>query len=201
MTKETVDTLLDRTENIGTLTFSGGEPVLNAKLIIYIIDEIISRSIEVNSFYLVTNAGVFNKDLFFKLIEFYHYVEEKEYSFVSISFDDYHDEANEKYVERWESLSFYINDKDQRENFRFDNSLITEGYALKYGIGNRNLNLFDEMEVDDLNYFIEDFYVNAKGEITNNCNMSYETQEEHVQGTVNDIDAIFNKHNKQVEKV
>jgi hypothetical protein len=199
MSKETVDTLLDSTEGIGSLTFTGGEPILNAKLIIYIIDEIMSRSIDVNSFYLVTNAGVFNKELFFKLIEFYHYVEEKEYSFVSVSFDNYHKGADEKYIQWWESLSFYANDKDQRENFGFNNSLISEGYALEYGIGNRGLNLSDEMEVEYLNYFSGDFYVNAKGEITNNCDMSYETQEEHIQGTVDNIDVIFNKHNKSQE--
>lgn len=196
MSKETVDILLSNTDSIGNITFTGGEPVLNAELIIYTIDQIMFRQISVGSFFMVTNAGVFNKDLFFKLIEFYHYCDEKEYSNVAISFDNYHDGADHQIIDWWKSLTFYSDVKDQSENYSFNNNLISEGAAHENGIGSRELTIDDEFEIEDSS-FLSMTYINVNGDIVNNCDMSYETQEEHILGSVFNLHKLVETYSQE----
>ena len=192
MTKDTIDALLAKTDYIGTLTFTGGEPVLNADLIIYTIDRIMRERISVTSFYMVTNAGVFDKDLFFKIIEFYHYMDDNEYSNVCVSLDGYHD-GRPEFIDWWKSLAFYSNAKEQ-EDSEFSHRLISEGNAGDNGLGSRSLELSDEMPCEN-NCCEEMFYVNVNGEIVNDCDMSYDTQSFNVLGHVDDIDSLYAEKN------
>jgi organic radical activating enzyme len=197
ISNKTIDLLLNQTEYISSLTFTGGEPTLEPDTIIYIIDQIMEKSIPVGNFYIVTNGTVFHKELFFKLIEFYWYCDDMDESNdfsaggLSVSIDPYHYNTSEDDLEnihKWKSLVFY---KDYKENSH-EYSLIDEGYANQNGIGNRALELKEakfETEIEGTCiYFEELVYLNVNGEIVNDCDMSYETQEEHILGTLQDDD-------------
>lgn len=189
--KETIDILLESTDSISSITFTGGEPVLVPEIIIYTIDEIMTKKIEVDHFYMVTNATIFNKDLFFKLIEFYWYCGEKEYCCIACSIDQYHynyDTKNREIINKWKCLSFYSNDKEHNGDYK----LISEGYANDNNIGNRDLIILKEKFIikrsnDDL-YFEDLVYINVHGQVLNDCNMSYRTQLENILGTVENDD-------------
>jgi hypothetical protein len=193
MTTETVDKILDQINAIGNISWTGGEPLLNKDLIIYSIDQIMHRQIEVSTFYLVTNGTLFDNELFLKLMEFYFYCQEPAYCRVNVSIDDYHEEANEKYLTWWKGCAFYSNNHDRSNDFDFYNRLIDTGLANENGIGS-----IAPVIPDGLSCEFEDdwgriqvygiFYVNANGDIVADCDMSYEMQEYHIQGNVDNIE-------------
>ncbi len=65
LTEQLVDIILDNREidGIDEICFSGGEPTLNPKIIIYTIDKIISEGLDVHNLVMVTNGQIFNEEL------------------------------------------------------------------------------------------------------------------------------------------
>ena len=191
MQKSTIDTLLNTASSINNLTFTGGEPLLVPDTIIYIIDSIIEKNIYVNTFFLATNGLVFNNDLFLKLIEFYLYCEYPEGCNIAVSIDPYHDNSYheaEKNIKKWQVLKFYSACKEHTTDY----NLLSEGYAAQNQIGSRDLIIVKEKptveKIEDGLYFEDLIYVNVKGEIVNDCDMSYETQSKNILGTVENDD-------------
>ncbi len=197
MTKDTINRLLDQTEYISCICFTGGEPMLNIEIMSYFIDEIKRRDIAVSSFYIVTNGTIFDEKFFLKLIELYFYCDEKEYCSVCVSIDEFHDNGkHEAIINKWKILKIYGEDKEVSYGSR---SIINEGNANEYGIGSRELNIPKYIAVND-NYFEDMFYVNVNGNVVSDCNMSYETQEDHVLGSVDNIEEMYNKFNKDKDE-
>ena len=48
---------------VGTLTFSGGEPSLNTKYIMAVVDYVIEHGVRINGCFVATNAKVYSQDL------------------------------------------------------------------------------------------------------------------------------------------
>lgn len=88
--KEHIDDLLDQVDNIGNVTFSGGEPSLNVPIIQYFLDACIKRQIDINIFYIATNGFSIQEDFIIICIKLYAYCQEKEYCQVEVSNDYYH---------------------------------------------------------------------------------------------------------------
>lgn len=65
MSEEIVNQVLlnNYIKDIQTIMFTGGEPILNEKLICYVVDLVMKNNILVNRFYTVTNAKKFPKDI------------------------------------------------------------------------------------------------------------------------------------------
>lgn len=196
ISKKTVDTVLNQVDSIGTLTITGGEPMMNSMMLVYLLDRVMSAGIPVTNLYMVTNGTIFDKAVFFKIIEFYHYCDEPEMTSICVSYDDFHSCTDETTVKWWETLTFYGNDKDRRGTPDQTLGLILEGRAGDYGIGRRALEISDDMEVDESG-FNEVVYVNALGEVVNDCDMSYQTQEDCSFGNVSELSRI---HSEQLDR-
>lgn len=105
MTKEIIDNVLDQTYDIGTLTFTGGEPLLNDDIIIYTLDEIMKRKIRCYSFDMDTNGLILKEDLCDVLNEFAQHCNQYNTNdnliVLGVSADKYHDNNPS------EALKFY----------------------------------------------------------------------------------------------
>lgn len=152
---------------IGSITFTGGEPVLYEKNIIKIIDLILANDIQVGSFYIATNGTSPSFELMFALSKLYAHCQEKEFCEYTISADRWH-----KFPEfdAWLSaFSFVCKRQDIPET-----ALLDEGRAKKNGIGSRTLKTSSEFDFDG--YCVDLLYVNAFGEMFADCDYSYDTQ-------------------------
>ena len=112
MQKETIDKLLDQTDSISMVTFSGGEPSLNIPLIRYFFERVRETGVSVSSFYVATNGKENQMDLAQLLLKEYVGMEEKELSGVSISVDDFHEGGLDFSPVR--ALSFYRGYKEYK---------------------------------------------------------------------------------------
>lgn len=65
LTKEMADKILDELQDyyLLNMVFTGGEPMLNDKVLVYIANEIIRRKIRLNGCTIITNATVCNPDI------------------------------------------------------------------------------------------------------------------------------------------
>lgn len=97
LTEELVDEILNNKEIIliDSICFSGGEPTLNPKIIIYTINKIIEENIDVRELVMVTNGQIFDKELVEAFNRFNDYcnqrikksLQEKYKNFISIGED------------------------------------------------------------------------------------------------------------------
>jgi hypothetical protein len=187
MTTDIIDKILDNTESIGELTFTGGEPLLNSEIIKYAIDKIINNGINLSGFFMVTNGTIFDNELYFKLIELYWYCMgnyNEFYGGVAVSIDEFHEnDEDSAIVKKWKSLKFYSNSKEHHG--KFEGLLIDEGNANECGIGNRSLILNKVKYKVESDLCFEDMvYINANGDVLNDCDMSYQTQDENILGNI-----------------
>jgi uncharacterized radical SAM superfamily Fe-S cluster-containing enzyme len=196
MSQDIADTFLNSAESIGSLVFTGGEPVLNSDLVIHIIDRIIDENIPLEYFYMVTNAGVFSEELFNKIIDLYNYVEDKYLSNVFVSFDKFHDQSKTitKNSARWKTLEFYGDAFERLTDDSFSDNLINDGLAKENNIGTVNYH-YNNMLVEDNNIWSK-FYLNAKGYILSDYNMSYKTQDENSLGSIFLLNAVVDSQRK-----
>ena len=82
LTKEMVDELFakNKIESVTNLLFSGGEPLENAEIIIYIIDKIISENIDVCKISMITNGKKYSEALVDALNRFNEYRNKRAYA-------------------------------------------------------------------------------------------------------------------------
>lgn len=134
---------------------------------------------------------------------YYSYDDAEVFGGLVISKDQFHEsdigdisEADKLY----RCLSFYRPD-DRKTEIK---SIISEGRAIEYGIGNRTIEPDRmEFELDDEEEHInnvESIYINALGDIIPGCDFSFETQEEIKLGNVlsNTIEEILLKEEVSV---
>ncbi len=174
---EHIKNLVSRVSQIGTVTFSGGEPALNVRALRYFLAECKRQKVDVGNFYVATN-GIIASDSFIRvLIDWYLYCSDNECSAVEVSNDGYH--ADEKQgmkvgEARLKCLSFAHNKWEKVEY----HEPISEGRS--EGMGNREPRDYG-FDVDmEQGYVSEgDFYLNCKGEVISGCDFSYENQSRH----------------------
>jgi MoaA/NifB/PqqE/SkfB family radical SAM enzyme len=172
MQKETIDKLLDQTDSISMVTFSGGEPSLNIPLIRYFFERVRETGVSVSSFYVATNGKENQMDLAQLLLKEYVGMEEKELSGVSISVDDFHEGGLDFSPVR--ALSFYRGYKEyKRGDWRW---VMSRGRAMENGIGHneRTRNQDFEVDVDSWGVNVGMMYVSADGNVYPDCDLSYE---------------------------
>lgn len=183
MSKETVDRTLDNFEHISSITFTGGEPLLNADIIIYTLRQIRERGISLGSFYIVTNGSIRNHELFFELIETYKYCDEREMCGLCVSVDDYHDYQDSDIYFEWSCLNFFKKDKEQS----FEYGLLNRGNAYENGIGTKDFRVIDFCGFDD-GYLENYIYINAEGKIYFDCDLSYDMCDEIDTVNIHDVE-------------
>lgn len=189
--------VIDQFDEIGNITFTGGEPMLYADCICEIIDYIMEKNVSVDSFYIATNGKFFDQKLVMKLAEFYGYIidtygdDGENYSQLDVSTDQYHE-----YVEipGWvKAFSFY----SHRSNIP-KGGLINEGRAKDNHIGCRKSYADTCFDFDES--YVDMFYLNAEGYFYPNCDLSYQTQRDLQQFGIKDLkggmtlEEIFEKY-------
>lgn len=190
---------------INSFTITGGEPSLNVPAIQFILKELKRLNIGVFNFYIATNGRKtsYSEKFLHTLLDLFYYQEadnEDIGSMVQISNDNYHThkEEQEESIKRLSAFSFF---SVRRTDYN-QNNIIAEGRGYNIG-GNRILSYNKEIDYEiDENYIrIEDMiYLNAKGQICNNCDYSYDTQEELHLFDINNIsfyEGIMEQINKQ----
>lgn len=182
ITKEIIDKTLDNFEHISSITFTGGEPTLNPEAIIYTIDQIKARGISVGSFYLVTNCVNFSGEVVLKLLELYALCYEKEMCGLCVSVDEFHDNRDMDAYDMYSALGFFRTDKEHEDGW--NGGIINRGNAKEYSIGTFDKKIlqfnpeYAEM-FDNAIQFDDVLYVNARGDVFFDCDLSYELQDEN----------------------
>jgi MoaA/NifB/PqqE/SkfB family radical SAM enzyme len=197
ITTEIIDKALDGVSNIGSVTFTGGEPTLAVSKIRYFLQAIKDRSIPLGSFYIVTNGKIAPRSLSQVLLDMYAYCDDydrEEMCSLVLSGDQYHREQLDdnplsngvsSAMSLYSGLSFFR--PEDRKNFLQDRSVIAEGRAADWGGFDRYRNNACRVESrsEDGELYVEgELYINALGDVIPNCNLSYESQEKVKLGNV-----------------
>lgn len=179
--KEYITKVLEDVSSIGSLTITGGEPTLNIPAIRFILNELKRLEIPVGYFYMVVNGRKTCQSIEFLhlLIEMYMYQDEKEecLPMIQMSNDKYHSYPNEQ-KESKEFLSMLSFFSCRDDEYKMSN-IIAEGRGYDLG-GFKSLDYSKEVYANEYEDTIEVdtmIYLNAKGQICNNCDYSYETQD------------------------
>lgn len=196
MPSEIAQTALRRFDRIGTITFTGGEPLLNAREIINTLQYARWNGIEIESFYIVTNGTIFHEDLMDELYYLYDASMDKEICCISISQDMYHDEFQRESIwrntQKYEMFPFFYLQDKRMENSRYRmsdvipegrgknisyDSPITKEDILKCDRRLRLRSIYSNQEEYDGN-----LYINALGDIVGCPNLSYVSQKKFKMG-------------------
>lgn len=191
-----ITSLLENVSYISSLTFSGGEPSLNVKAIQFTLQELVRLNISVNNFYIVTNGSKtsMNKAFIDVCCDLYRYQDDREDMgryLLEMSDDYYHDQ--DLHQEVVDYLSIYTFFRVRGNNYTNDN-LIKQGRQKR----GRDLYVDSDLDVEFSDYddsefrILGDLYLNTKGLITTNCDMSYINQDKnhvcHVSELMNYLD-------------
>ena len=193
--KKTIDLVTD----IKTITFSGGEPTLYGKEIAKIIDYIIASKKSVGAFYIASNGTLYSPELMRALVELYTYCEEKEICYFDISTDRYHKQSYAELYQKplmfhpaYDAFSFVTRRGELKEDY-----VILEGrakdncYSYRTPEYNAKFNLVncDDWDEDEEDNACEMMYVTAKGQVSPNCDLSYDTFDALDLPNINSIDS------------
>jgi organic radical activating enzyme len=213
MTREIVDKTFEGVDEVGTITFSGGEPFLNLDIIKYILQVVKEKSIFVGSFYLVTNGKEFKQENIDVMNEWMAYttanyfgnnmLDSKGYfnmedycacGAVCVSRDAYHEPIPMENYLKYRSLSYYSTDKEASDDFA--KYIRDEGKANENGIGKVPTRV-SQMYIDGdwekvdgkwqfINRVVEEVYVSSNGEVVPDCDYSYDHQDDFSIGNLYD---------------
>lgn len=167
-----INDILKQCEYISNVTFTGGEPSLNANAIEMFLRLCQKRNINIGSFYIATNGIDIKENFILACLKMYIYCEEKDICNVQVSNDHYHAEQNDYNAELLEGLSFF-NRKYQKEGETYTG--INEGnYKEYYGYGRENEKCLFEIEENNISE--NELYLNCEGNLIAGCDWSYQSQ-------------------------
>ena len=175
---------LNSFSQIGSITFSGGEPTLCENLISDIVDYIINNNIDVHGFYMASNGKNINMNVMFSLARLYAYIYKNEGGYLDdyqcvfdVSVDQFHEEIGRDNLGILKAFSFV----SQRGEIN-PSGVIDEGNAMENHIGCRKLNhkkdFYISEEDEEYGNLYELVYVNSKGNIYADCDFSYASQDQ-----------------------
>lgn len=196
-----------RTNGIGTITFSGGEPALAKDLINYTLDMCQYYNVDVLNFWMATNGTVTSPSFFNTIKNWLKYCSDNSISGLRISIDNYHDPINKyPFVDFEEELGYLgLNCYLEYSGAPSEAFLIGEGRAVyNYATHRRvehGINLVDDGRIEG------SLYINAKGFVISTCDISYDRMDNdedfiicHVTDDIKEgIVNWFNKHPEMVE--
>lgn len=168
--------ILKSVQHISHFNITGGEPSLNIKAIQYILKQLKHFQIHVYEFYIVTNGSQssISKQFIEICSELFEYQENKDIEershMLEMSDDRYHDRVNYNKVISVLSKYPFFGLRGQAENM----FLFKEGRS-SVGCKNPIYPIYLSSE----NYVYGDVYLNARGEILGNGNLSYQRQQKY----------------------
>lgn len=183
-----IDLLLRKNHIFFLLYFSGGEPLLNKKAIIYIINKIIKENLPVFSIGLTTNATIYEKEVIDALLKYTKHslehfpkIYNKENSHlkpVTIRFsnDQFH-QFNPEIIEKYQENKQIKFKKTGTLDILEDEVLLTGKAKGNIPFGQyfefKNKELEIKLIQKNTYYFLTPLYITAKGNITTQGNGSY----------------------------
>ena len=184
---EIINRVTEAVDNIFNVTFTGGEPSLNAAAIEHFRWAIHFNRCSLNYFWLTVNARFFKQDFYEAIQELYCICDDQDCCSLTISRDQYHGKMSPKAYEMYSELPFFSNQRMRRIE---DNALLSEGNAKRNQMGCKDAYIADTIEdyyfdeSEDALYVRDMIYVNAKGDVLLSCDLSYISQKRHIIGNV-----------------
>ena len=176
-----IDKLLEAVTEIGSITFTGGEPSLNVEAIEYTLKRCQELNISVYNFYVVTNGKANTLPLALACLKWYAYCDDDdEVSGLALSQDMFHDEVDDGNVAILRGLRFF-RENDKRTDFN-KVTLINEGRAQDLS-GFRKIaesyrySEFSYENWDNYIYVESMVYLSANGDIKTDCDIAYENSD------------------------
>lgn len=167
------------------ITFTGGEPSLNAEIIREFQYGFMFNDCTLGRFWVTTNARLYKEEFANALENLYSLCCDREDCCLTISGDQYHFRQSDRAINEYSELCFFSN---ERMRMIEDDAIINEGYAKKNQFGYREITprkTIKEYSLYADQLFIDDtIYINALGDVLLDCDMSYQTQKKHVLGNV-----------------
>jgi hypothetical protein len=186
MSRKVVDAVLSQVCHIDMLTFTGGEPMLNTRLMKYVFDGIMERNISVYGVWLATNGSVWSPSFISHFEKFMNeWCLDSESCGIAVSQDQFHDlMIQEKNLSRFTNLPYYDGSK---EGFIRNSHILYEGRAYHNAIGElypteKKLHL--EYGDNGTPVVYGSLYINAYGDVLPDCDFAYENQELNALGNV-----------------
>ena len=193
---------------ISSLTIGGGEPSMNIEALEDICDNMI-RSDNVYSVYIVTNGRVYREKFLNKVYNLFNSVcYDEGTNRLAFSFDRYHDaflSVNEiqkrdsnyhRTIEYFENRGVYdVVQKHTDRTKSHDLNIIAMGRASTFGTEILKPKLIEyETNGGELRIEEPELYINHKGYIFSNCNLSYEEMTKRSKFYIGDIHNMKDSH-------
>jgi len=124
-----VRALFKQIDMISNITLSGGEPSLVPHILTSIIDIAKEEEVEIDSFYIATNAKVVTDEFMKALIKWWLFCRDN--GSVAISSDDYHENIDEDNIRKLEAFRF-VEKRNEDCHYNHGQGLIYEGRAAEY---------------------------------------------------------------------
>lgn len=184
---EIINRVTQAVDYIYEVTFSGGEPSLNAAAIEHFRWAVHFNRCSLDHFWLTVNAHFFKQDFYEAIQELYCICDDQDCCSLTISRDQYHGKMSQKAYEMYSELPFF---STQRMKKIEDYALLSEGNAKKNQMGCKDAYIADKIkdyyfnESEDVLYVKDMIYVNTKGDVLLSCDLSYISQKRHIIGNV-----------------
>lgn len=191
--REYINALFRNIKYVSVLTLSGGEPSLVPHVIHMIIDEALYHHVEISNFFIATNGKKITPKFVEAVGRLHAFCTENECSSVEWSNDIYHGKPtyNNGFEElqlleyarpRWKQKDIWKGSYFQDGLWAYrTGGIIGQGNAEENGIANRDVDI-ETIKLDDgvdQDRVTEGaIYLNCKGWIINDCNWSFETQDD-----------------------
>ena len=171
---EYITTFLENFQSIHYLGITGGEPSLNPKAMAHILEVCKKNNIQVSRFDVVTNGTQTSmSDEFISVCQgLWDYQENKDTAefdhMLELSDDEYHDKTlHPQVIDKLSQYPFFGMRGCSSYIYLFKEGRCKEGGKINY----------QPLYLTTSDYVYGDIYMNVKGQIVSDCNMSYETQE------------------------
>lgn len=200
LTKEIVDAFFDNNDiiYICTLSFSGGEPSLNGKIVEYIVDKLIEKKIEYSHFITSTNGLVYSEKLIKSLDRLNEYrkvfgtTSHGVYGNFFISDDQFHSTPSVEAIQGYSKYKFFNTYHGER-NINLDN-LLPYGFAIENGLTNNQQDLSkitdykscsEIKNYEGQQYLVFNYqYICSNGNVSIDGGMSYDLMDMYTIGNV-----------------
>ena len=188
--------------SISYLTFSGGEPALNAEIIRDCLTLAIMHKVQVDSFYIATGGADITVEFVVAALKWFSYCEDKDSCQIHVSNDYFHQIEGRYSTELLDGLSFFGRKfETEGDTYGTDGSnggvtAINQGnYAENYGDGQEEVaDSFEDCE--ELKYNAS-LYLNCKGYLINGCDWSYENQHKNILCQVQDLTQFLDEFDER----
>lgn len=180
MNSELIRRIFEDARHIGHLCLTGGEP----SLVPYVINEIVYQAriwrCTIGSFFCATNAKTYSPQFAEALNKLYGYCRDQEHCTLTVTIDQFHEAADPQALESYRKLPYYrpVYERGQIPSY----SILEEGRARENGIGQSEIPIKDCIYDMDYTGFCctigDTVYINAKGGVLLNADLSYRNQEE-----------------------